>query len=484
MVAANYGCLLQLWQISDNGQSTREIGIFNLTVPANSLFFIGSHLVALSHSGKLGVWHAMSQNWQVQDVAPISSYDTTGSFLLLGCNNGSIYNIDMQKFPLRMKDNDLLVTELYKDPSGNSITALSVYLTQKASQQFVSSVGNWIEIAYGTSAGTVCIIVQHPETLGQGPQLFQTFTVHCSPVIRVMISERHLVSVCSEYNHVRSWSVTRFRGTLSTQPGSMPLASFKILAVEDMLAPPCYVSGNDFGPFGDREDQQVFVQKIVPDTDRLFVRFSSSGKRVCIIRSVDGTSITAFTVHECEGSTRMGARPRRYIFTGHNNGSIQMWDLSTALELFTKTNAGSALRVEDDGPTPLELVHLVDQCDLSTSRNTTPSVSPSPQLATATGGVGAFATPQALRRRFLAEHQETASTGGGSAVAIPATALPSVASSFVPISSVATAAAATVVASFSIPSPTSVASVNDVSTAGSATAGRSSIEDGNSPPAK
>lgn len=41
---------------------------------------------------------------------------------------------DMQKFPLRMKDNDLLVTELYKDPSGNKITALSVYLTQKPSQ--------------------------------------------------------------------------------------------------------------------------------------------------------------------------------------------------------------------------------------------------------------------------------------------------------------------------------------------------------------
>jgi len=61
-------------------------------------------------------------------------------------------------------------------------------------QQFVGFGGNWIEIAYGTSAGTVCIIVQHPETLGQGPQLFQTFSVHCSPVIRVMISEKHLVS--------------------------------------------------------------------------------------------------------------------------------------------------------------------------------------------------------------------------------------------------------------------------------------------------
>lgn len=38
----------------------------------------------------------------------------------------------MQKFPLRMKDNDLLVTELYKDNTINDhITAISVYLTPK-----------------------------------------------------------------------------------------------------------------------------------------------------------------------------------------------------------------------------------------------------------------------------------------------------------------------------------------------------------------
>lgn len=41
---------------------------------------------------------------------------------------------DMQKFPLRMKDNDLLVTELYHDPSNDAITALSVYLTPKTSR--------------------------------------------------------------------------------------------------------------------------------------------------------------------------------------------------------------------------------------------------------------------------------------------------------------------------------------------------------------
>ena len=33
-----------------------------------------------------------------------------------------------------MKDNDLLVTELYKDPAAEMVTALSVYLTPKTSR--------------------------------------------------------------------------------------------------------------------------------------------------------------------------------------------------------------------------------------------------------------------------------------------------------------------------------------------------------------
>lgn len=32
-----------------------------------------------------------------------------------------------------MKDNDLLVTELYKDPNNDPVTAISVYLTPKTS---------------------------------------------------------------------------------------------------------------------------------------------------------------------------------------------------------------------------------------------------------------------------------------------------------------------------------------------------------------
>lgn len=61
-------------------------------VSVESLFFIGSQLVALSRPpvGKIGVWHSMTQHWQIQDVTPVSSYDTAGSLLLLGCSNGSI----------------------------------------------------------------------------------------------------------------------------------------------------------------------------------------------------------------------------------------------------------------------------------------------------------------------------------------------------------------------------------------------------------
>uniref|UniRef100_A0A8C5PB63 Potassium channel tetramerization domain containing 3 n=1 Tax=Leptobrachium leishanense TaxID=445787 RepID=A0A8C5PB63_9ANUR len=365
MVAVASESSIILWSIQD-GSSGNEIGVFSLGVPVDALFFIGNQLVATSHTGKVGVWNAVTQHWQVQDVVPITSYDTAGSFLLLGCNNGSIYYIDMQKFPLRMKDNDLLVTELYHDPSNDAITALSVYLTPKTSVS-----GNWIEIAYGTSSGAVRVIVQHPETVGSGPQLFQTFTVHRSPVTKIMLSEKHLVSVCADNNHVRTWTVTRFRGMISTQPGSTPLASFKILSLEETESHGSYSSGNDIGPFGERDDQQVFIQKVVPITNKLFVRLSSTGKRICEIQAVDCTTISCFTVRECEGSSRMGSRPRRYLFTGHSNGSIQMWDLTTAMDMVTKPE-----EKEVGGPTEEELLKLLDQCDLSASRCATPNISP------------------------------------------------------------------------------------------------------------
>ncbi|KAH8337243.1 hypothetical protein KR059_004199 [Drosophila kikkawai] len=364
MVAISYGSQIRLWSIQDGGQKT-DIGTFNLNVRVEYLFFIGSQLVALSSSGKIGVWHAMTQHWQIQDLVPVLSFDSAGSFLLLGCNNGSIYYIDMQKFPLRMKDNDLLVTELYKDITLDPITAISVYLTPKTS----SISGNWIEIAYGTKSGAVRIIVQHPETAGHGPHLFETFFVHQSPVTKVMLSEKYLVSVCSEYHHVRTWSLTRFRGMLSTQPGSTPEASFKIVSLEATDTSYSYAAGNDFGPYGDYDDM-IFVQKVVPETDQLYVRLASNGDRVCVIRSVDSSTISAFCVHECEVSSRMGSR---FILTGHCNGAIQMWDLTTALALLSKDEPQQKT---NGGPDTNELLRLLDQCEISNSSCSTPCMSP------------------------------------------------------------------------------------------------------------
>ena len=53
--------------------------------------------------------------------------------------------------------------------------------------------------------------------------------------------------VCADSNHVRTWSVTRFRGMISTQPGSTPLASFKILALESADGHGGCSAGNDIG---------------------------------------------------------------------------------------------------------------------------------------------------------------------------------------------------------------------------------------------
>ncbi|XP_068766206.1 SH3KBP1-binding protein 1 isoform X1 [Struthio camelus] len=366
MVAVASCSEIILWALQADGNGS-EIGVFVLGVPVEALFFVGNQLIATSHTGKIGVWNAVTKHWQIQDVVPINSYDAAGTFLLLGCNNGSIYYVDVQKFPLRMKDNDLLVTELYRDPSEDAVTALSVYLTPKSSDS-----GNWIEIAYGTSSGVVRVIVQHPETVGSGPQLFQTFTVHRSPVTKIMLSEKHLISVCADNNHVRTWTVTRFRGMISTQPGSTPLASFKILSLEDIDGHAGCSAGTDIGPFGERDDQQVFIQKVVPDACQVFVRLSSTGKRICEVRSVDGTAITAFMVHECEGSSRIGSRPRRYLFTGHANGSIQMWDLTTAMEMLGKPPEAGGLTEE-------ELLQQLEQCDLALTR--TPDMSPAGSFA-------------------------------------------------------------------------------------------------------
>jgi len=370
LIAVSSGSEIHLWNVSEGS----EVAHFDLEVKVDTLMFIASGLVALSQTGLIGVWNTMTQNWKIQQVQPITSYDIAGCLLILGCSDGCIYCVDMAKFPLRMKDNDLLVSKLYCDPERNkgiSITAISVYLTPKqctSGQQC----GEWLEIAYGTSKGMLRVIFQHPETVGQGPQLLQTFTVHRAPVIRVMLSENHLVSVCAESNHVRSWTVTRFRGRILTQPSSTPLASFNIISLDEPYSP-MSSNENSIGPHGDKDDWAVFLQKVVQNSNELFVCLASTGKRLCSLRSVDGSDITAHSIHECDSSSR--TRMRRYILTGHQNGSIQMWDLTTAFE---RAPRDLFIAPEDSGEKECgisqeELLRLMNHCDLQASLSTSSS---------------------------------------------------------------------------------------------------------------
>lgn len=59
---------IHLWCLDENNdvESNRKIGTFALSVPIDKLFFIGTQLVALSKTGKVGIWHSMTLNWQVQ----------------------------------------------------------------------------------------------------------------------------------------------------------------------------------------------------------------------------------------------------------------------------------------------------------------------------------------------------------------------------------------------------------------------------------
>lgn len=368
LIAVSSGSHIHLWNVSDQS----EVANYDLEVHVETLLFIASGLVALSSSGLIGVWNTMTQTWKVQQVQPVSSFDVAGCMLFIGCGDGCIYCVDMAKFPLRMKDNDLLVSKLYCDPERNkgiSITAISVYLTPK--QCVGQQCGEWIEIAYGTNRGMVRIIFQHPETVGQGPQVLQTFNVHREAVTRVMLSENHLISVCSESNHVRSWTVTRFRGRILTQPSSTPLASFNVIELDEPYSP---MSSNGVGPYGDKDDWAVFMQKVVQTSNEMFICVASTGKRLCSLRSVDGTNITSHSLHECDSSTR--TRMRRYILTGHDDGSIQMWDLTTAFDRAPKDLYSTDSSTGQTGVTQVELLRLMNHCDLQACLSTSSSTSP------------------------------------------------------------------------------------------------------------
>lgn len=58
------------------------------------------------------------------------------------------------------------------------------------------------------------------------------FEIRSTPLIHPEFASSTHPTVCSEFNHVRTWAVTRFRGVISTQPGSIPIASFHVAALD------------------------------------------------------------------------------------------------------------------------------------------------------------------------------------------------------------------------------------------------------------
>ena len=126
---------------------------------------------------------------------------------------------------------------------------------------------------------------------------------------------------------------------ISTYPGSTVLASFALTDLEqkeitedanEMNTKP-RLRTNAGGP----DDEALMIQKLSPS--QILLIQASNGDRVAEIHSVDDSPFVAFCEHDCDNSTtRSSSGTSNLLFTGHDNGVIQMWDLQTAGVIFKK----------------------------------------------------------------------------------------------------------------------------------------------------
>ena len=89
------------------------------------LRFIGTQLMGVSErSENIAFWNTKRRGkWQQQKLEDtILCLESVSTFVYMGCDSGRIHFTDLEKFPLRTKDNSLLVTELYTDPMKEPIT--------------------------------------------------------------------------------------------------------------------------------------------------------------------------------------------------------------------------------------------------------------------------------------------------------------------------------------------------------------------------
>ena len=104
--------------------------------------------------------------------------------------------------------------------------------------------------------------------------------MHTSPIVDIFLSDKYLVSTCAN-QHVRTWTVTRFRGMISTYPGSTVLASYTLVDLEKLehdqdvnemnTKPKLRTNG------GGADDEALFLQKLSPT--EILLRHASNGER-------------------------------------------------------------------------------------------------------------------------------------------------------------------------------------------------------------
>jgi len=141
VVALTSGSLVRIWSCSDRG----EIGKLDIRRQIDAILFVGSSLIVLSKEGCIGFWNGFSQTWLVKDIPLITCFDSSGSLLFFGDNQGRITYIDIEKFPLRLSDESLLINDFYLNPTPSTITCLSVYFTPFSGS---SSHEAFIEVAF------------------------------------------------------------------------------------------------------------------------------------------------------------------------------------------------------------------------------------------------------------------------------------------------------------------------------------------------
>ena len=89
------------------------------------------------------------------------------------------------------------------------------------------------------------------------------------------------------------------------------------------------MAANPIGPHlvSESQSQVWYLQKVTPGASDVFVISALNGDCLHKITSVDGSSINTFSFTE---EWRRVGNPTQYVFTGHKNGTVQVWNVAEA----------------------------------------------------------------------------------------------------------------------------------------------------------